>query len=64
MKDGLGMFVLVVVMLVLGFGCNAGLRSHGIDSCRERGGTPVVSSWLSGEAWDVKCIEKSSDGLD
>lgn len=47
-------FVLVVVFCV---GVVIGLRNHGISSCEERGGTPVVSSWFSENNWDVRCID-------
>ncbi len=50
---------LLLILFVCGsFGCTALLRNHGIDSCRERGGTPITSSWLSKDAWDVRCIHK------
>lgn len=57
MKEFLGILLGVALFGLLGYGCTAGLRNHGIESCEKRGGTPVVSSWLSEDAWDVKCIE-------
>ena len=52
-----GYAMLIILVLFFGFGCTVMLRNHGITSCEERGGTPVVSSWISEDAWDVKCIE-------
>lgn len=57
MKEILGSLMVVIILILGGMGCTAALRSHGINSCEDRGGTPVVSSWFSEEAWDVKCIE-------
>lgn len=61
MRDALSVFglaLLMILLLVAGFGCTAFLRDNGITSCEDRGGTPVVSSWFSEDAWDVKCIEQ------
>lgn len=45
--------LLIAMALGLSFSC----RSNRIDSCRERGGQPVVPAWFSDEPHDVRCIE-------
>ena len=49
--------VIAILFFVVAYGGTYLLRKHGVESCRDRGGTPVTRSWLSEEAWDVSCIE-------
>lgn len=48
--------VAAALVVVFSVGVVMGLRDHGISSCEDRGGTPVVSSWFSENNWDVRCI--------
>jgi hypothetical protein len=58
-SDFVGLLAYTIIsLLFLGasVGVVAAFRDHGITSCEERGGTPVVSSWFSESNWDVRCI--------
>lgn len=48
--------LVVAVLIVFVIFINMQVRQYGINSCRDRGGTPVTRSWLSDEPWDVSCI--------
>lgn len=56
MKEVAGVIAAFLLIVSCSFGCTAALRSHGITSCEQRGGEPITSSWLSEDAWDVKCL--------
>lgn len=52
------LFILAAILIVGGsFGCSFLVRQHGISSCEDRGGTPVVRSIFNESMWDVSCIE-------
>lgn len=60
-RDGLGvagLMLLFVVLFTIIWGSMFLIRQHGISSCRERGGQPVVRSLINESMWDVSCIEK------
>jgi hypothetical protein len=52
--------VLAILMVLSFFTVSYGivfvLRNHGINSCVDRGGTPVTRSWFSENPWDVSCV--------
>jgi hypothetical protein len=53
--------VLGGLLIVLGLGGAYGCRARRIESCRERGGTPMVPAWFSDEPYDVRCLEATDD---
>ena len=57
MKEKILLAVVVAAFIMISFSCTKALRMHGVESCENRGGTAITNSWLSENAYDVRCIE-------